>query len=199
MSSEKYVKAAIENIEQMLAESNQRLPTKCRTPLSSGYRPELDTSPESKTQGLQRYQELIGILRWAVEVGRVDILLETSLMSTHFALPRRGHLEKLYHIFGYLKMNPKCKLFFDPQHPNIDERAFEEHDWYEFYRDAKERLPSDSLKPRSNMVSTHCFVYSDHTGDKVTRRSQTGILIFVNRAPILWYSKRQNTVETSTF
>ena len=36
-------------------------------------------------------------------------------------------------------------------------------------------------------------------GDKVTRRSQTGILIFVNRAPIIWYSKRQNTVETSTF
>ena len=27
----------------------------------------------------------------------------------------------------------------------------------------------------------------------------TGILIYVNRAPILWYSKRQNTVETSTF
>ena len=49
------------------------------------------------------------------------------------------------------------------------------------------------------MVSTHCFVDSDHAGDKVTRRSQTGILIFVNRAPILWYSKRQNTVETSTF
>ena len=43
MSSEKYVKAAIENLEQTLAESNQRLPIKCRTPLSSGYRPELDT------------------------------------------------------------------------------------------------------------------------------------------------------------
>ena len=49
------------------------------------------------------------------------------------------------------------------------------------------------------MVSTHCFVDSDHAADKVTRPSQTGILIFVNRAPILWYSKRQNTVETSTF
>ena len=127
MSSEKYVKAAIENIEQMLAESNQRLPIKCRTPLSSGYRPELDTSPELKTEGLQRYQELIGILHWAVELGRVDILLETSLMSTHLALPRWGHLEQLHHIFGYLKMNPKCKLFFDPQHPNIDERAFKEN------------------------------------------------------------------------
>jgi len=26
-----------------------------------------------------------------------------------------------------------------------------------------------------------------------------GILIFVNRAPIIWYSKRQNTVEVGTF
>ena len=198
-SSEKYVKSAIENIEQTLAETNQRLPTKCRTPLSSGYRPELDTSPKLKSEGLQRYQELIGILRWAVELGRVDILLETALMSTHSALPRRGHLEQLHHIFGYLKINPKRKLFFDPQHPNIDERAFKEHDWFEFYRDPKERLPSDSPKPRGNMVSTHCFVDSDHAGDKVMRRSQTGIRIFVNRAPILWYSKRQNTVETSTF
>ena len=96
-------------------------------------------------------------------------------------------------------MNPKRKLFFALQHPNIDERAFKEHDWYEFYRDTKERLPNDSPKPRGNMVSTHCFVNSDHAGDKVTRGSQTGIFIFVNRAPILWYSKRQNTVETSTF
>ena len=52
---------------------------------------------------------------------------------------------------------------------------------------------------RGKSVSTHCFVDSDHAGDKVTRRSQTGILIFINRAPIIWYSKRQNTVETSTF
>jgi hypothetical protein len=33
----------------------------------------------------------------------------------------------------------------------------------------------------------------------VTRRFQSGILLFVSRAPILWYSKRQNPVETSTF
>ena len=96
-------------------------------------------------------------------------------------------------------MNPKHKLFFDLKHPNIDERAFKEHDLYEFYRDAKERLPSDSPKPRGNMVSTHCFVDSDHAGDKVMKRSQMGILIFVNRSPVLWYSKRQNTVDTSTF
>ena len=102
------------------------------------------------TEGLQRYQELISILRWAVELGRVDILLETALMSTHPALPRRRHLEQLYHIFSYIKVNPKRKLFFDPQHPNIDEKAIKEHDWYEFYRDANERLPNDS----TNLVIT---------------------------------------------
>ena len=33
----------------------------------------------------------------------------------------------------------------------------------------------------------------------MTRRSHTGILIYLNNAPIDWYSKKQNTVESSTF
>ena len=48
------------------------------------------------------------------------------------------------------------------------------------------------------MVMT-CFVDADHAGNRVTRRSHTGIIIFCNRAPIIWFSKRQNTVETSSF
>jgi hypothetical protein len=42
-------------------------------------------------------------------------------------------------------------------------------------------------------------VDADHAGNHITRWSHTGIILFGNRAPILWYSKRQNTVETSTF
>jgi hypothetical protein len=48
-------------------------------------------------------------------------------------------------------------------------------------------------------VSTHCFVNADHSGNLITRRSLSGILLFVNQASILWYSKKQNTVKTSTF
>jgi hypothetical protein len=44
-----------------------------------------------------------------------------------------------------------------------------------------------------------CFVDANHAGDRITRRSHTGIIIFINRAPIIWYSKQQNTVEMSTF
>ena len=199
MSSNKYVKAAVDNIEETLLKSNQCLPTKCRTPLTSGYQPEMDTLPELKQDGLQWYQEMIRILWWMVELGWVDVLLETALMSTHLAMPRWGHLEQLHHMFGYLKANPKWKLFFEPQHPNIDKRAFKEYDWYDFYTDAKERIPSDMLVPHGHSVSMHCFVDSNHAGDKVTQRSQTGILIFINQAPIMWHSKRQNMVEMSTF
>ena len=53
--------------------------------------------------------------------------------------------------------------------------------------------------PRGQSVSTHCFVDADHAGNTVTRRSQTGLLLFVNRSPIVWFSKWQNTIETSMF
>ena len=44
-----------------------------------------------------------------------------------------------------------------------------------------------------------CFVYASHAGDHATRRSHTGFIIYLNNAPIIWYLKKQNTVETSTF
>ena len=198
-SSDKYVMASIQSVEATLAEKGNKLPTKCVTPLSSGYRPETDTGPELGAQGHQYFQELIGMLRWVVEVGRLDILLEVSMLSHHLALPREGHLEQALHIFGYLKEHPKRKIAFDPDHPEVDERRFKQYDWYDFYRDAKEAIPTNMPPPRGRTVSTHCFVDASLANDLTTRRSQTGILIFVNRAPILWYSKRQNTVETSTF
>jgi hypothetical protein len=43
------------------------------------------------------------------------------------------------------------------------------------------------------------FVDADHAGDHITCCSCTGVLIYVNCAPIMWFSKRQNSVETSTF
>ena len=130
------------------------------------------------------------MLRWMVELGRVDILLETSLMSAHLTLPRLGHLEQLIHIFGYLKAHPKRKLAFDAAHPNIDERRFKKYDWYDFYRGAKEAIPTDCPEVLGNSMSTHFFVDADLAGNLISRRSQTGVLIFCNRALVIWHSKR---------
>jgi hypothetical protein len=62
-----------------------------------------------------------------------------------------------------------------------------------------EEIPSNAPPPKGKPVQMTAFIDADHAGDMVTRRSRTGVLIFLNRAPILWYSKKQNSVETSTF
>jgi len=72
-------------------------------------------------------------------------------------------------------------------------------DWTDFYRDAKEEVPVNMPEPLGKEAEIHCFVDANHASDKVSRRSQTGILVFLNRAPVLFFSKRQNSVETSTF
>ena len=100
MSADKYVNESVKNVEEGLKKLGLRLPTKVNTPLPSDYRSELETSAELKSDGIQMYQELIGVLRWAVELGRVDILLEASLMSTYMAMPREGHLQMLYRMFA---------------------------------------------------------------------------------------------------
>ncbi|KAI2506386.1 Reverse transcriptase (RNA-dependent DNA polymerase) [Fragilaria crotonensis] len=147
MNCEQYVKSAIANVEAKLNESGQRLPSKCLTPLQSNYRPELDTSAELKIDGVRYYQELIGVLRWAIELGRIDMATEVSMLSTHLALPREGHLQQVYHIFGYLKARPKRTIAFDPSHPDIDESRFVQCDWHDFYRGAAELIPGTCPKP----------------------------------------------------
>ena len=91
MSSENYVKAAIENLESKLGKSDMHLP-KCRTPMSTSYHPSEDVTKELNVEGLQFYQEMIGILRWAVQICRVDILLEVSLLSSHSNSWKRSSL-----------------------------------------------------------------------------------------------------------
>lgn len=70
----------------------------------------------------------------------------------------------------------------------------------EIYVDAVEELPTNAPAPRRNSIQVNCFVDSDHAIDRLTRQSQTGIILYCNSAPISWYSKRQaSTVESSTF
>ncbi len=113
--------------------------------------------------------------------------------------PRVGHLEQVLHIFTYLKYHEQSLLVFDPEYIPWDEAQFPQHDWQDFYKDATEIIPPNAPVSKGNSVQMNVFVDADHAGNHVTCRSQTGILIYLNSAPIIWYSKAQNTVETSTF
>ncbi len=177
----------------------KKLPLNVHTPLSCSYRPELDFSMPLDDEFTTWYQQLIGILRWSVELGRIDIHLSVALLAQYLAQPRIGHLEQVFHTFAYLKAHCRSRIILDDSKPMVNEYQFIQADWSEFYPDAEEAIPPNAPQPRGNSILISCFVDADHAGNQVTRRSHTGILIFCNRAPIIWFSKRQNTVETSSF
>ncbi len=107
-----------------------------------------------------------------------------------------------YHVFAYLKSHIKFSIVFDSRGVFLDQSTFAAvniNEWKDFYGDVAEELPPKMPEPRGNAVDITCFVDANHAGNVVTRRSHTGILIFVQNAPIMWYSKKQNTVESSSF
>ena len=144
------------------------------------------------------------MLRWIVELWRVDITCEVSMMASMMAMPREGHLEELYHIFAFLKIRHNSQMVFDPTPPDIDSNSFPREDCSHTVYGSKIEETYNSndpnyVEPRGKGFVMRAYVDSDHAGDKVTRRSRTGSIVLVNNAPIYSYSKRQTGVETSSF
>jgi hypothetical protein len=63
----------------------------------------------------------------------------------------------------------------------------------------EEAIPPNMPPPLGKDVGLCMMIDSDHVGEKRTRRSRTGSIIFCNLAPIIWLSKQQATIETSVF
>ena len=201
-SSTQYVQAAVKNVEEYLSSKGEKLVAKAPTPLSNGYRPEIDMSPELESADASYYHSLIGVLRWMVELGRVDMCIEVSMMSSHLALPRAGHLKEVLHIFAYLKKHHNSEMVFDPTPVQFDRSLFERQDWsFSQYgcEEMVEELPDGMPDPLGQPMTMRVYVDSDHAGDMLTRRSRTGYVVLLNGAPIYWNSKKQTSCETSTF
>ena len=134
-----------------------------------------------------------------VELGRIDITTKISLLSSHLAHPREGHLEAALHVMGYFKQKHNSCLIVNLTYPKIDISSFSTYGWTEFYGDVEEAIPHDMPEPLGKDLDVRMFCDSDHAGEKCTRRSRTGFLVFCNMALIDWISKKQATVETSVF
>ena len=94
------------------------------TPLSPRYRPDLDALPGMSPIDISYFQLLIGVLRWGGDMGRICITCGDSMISSNIAIPHVGHLQQVYHIFGYLSQHHNSRLFFDPPYPIINKDAF---------------------------------------------------------------------------
>ena len=85
-----------------------------------------------------------------MELGRIDICLEVSMMSSHLALPREGHLDQVLQIFVYLQKYHNAELVYNLSDLVVNEHEFEQRDWTvsEFgHVQGVEVVPPNMLEP----------------------------------------------------
>ena len=59
-----------------------------------------------------------------IELGRIDIIIEVSLLSSHGALPREGHLEAAVYVMAYMGQRYNSRLVHDLSYQEIDHNVF---------------------------------------------------------------------------
>ena len=195
LSARTYVKNVVEKFEKVFNADLREF----KSPMEASYHPECDDSPFCDSRSASIYRGLIGSANWMITLGRFDIHYATNTMARYSMAPREGHLTAMKRVFGYLKKFPHGQILVDPSYPDHSKYKSEAFDWTEFYPDAEEELPPDMPEPKGKPARMTCSVDADHAHDVVTRRSVTGIILLVNNMPTAWISKRQKTVETSTY
>jgi hypothetical protein len=160
MISSKYVQYAVQNVQYYLVAlpGDHKLLKKASGQFTGGYKPDLYEIPELDPTRSNFYQSQIGILRWCVELGRIDIINEVSMLYTHLFLPREGHLEAVFHVFAYLGLHHNAIVVFDTTYPSADMGTFINTDWKSMYGGVKEMIPSDAPVYRGRMLICVCLL-----------------------------------------
>ena len=173
---------------------------KIHSPLEKGDHPELDTSEFLDQDGIQKYQSLLGALQWAVSLGRLDVNTAVMTMASFRVEPRKGHMDRVKRIYSYLSKFKHATIRIRTEEPDLSSLPDQVFDWEEsIYGEVTELLPEDAPQPLGKSVTTISYHDANLYHNVITGRSVTGVLHFLNKTPIDWYSKKQSTVETATY
>ena len=194
-----YAKEAVAKVERIfgcLPKETTPLPVK-------DCHPEMDTSPLLGLDDHRKFQMLLGMLQWLVTIGCPDLCTLVSSLNRFGTCPREGHLELAICAFGYIKQTPNKQIAIDwrPMRYSRDDPSFETliPDFLKDYPDATEEMDANFPLVFGPIMETAILVDSDHAHDKKTRKSLTGLLAFVGSTPVLWMSKRQGSIASSTY
>ena len=197
ISNKTYIKEVLRKYQEEFRDIKKK-----NVPMSPNAHPEMDTSELLDEAGIRQYQKIVGIGQWLVVAGRFDINYAISSLSRYAAAPRKGHLSMAEEVLGYLKKYPSRGYIINPQPPTIDakyEKVKVKEDFGGQYQYFHEDLDPRFPEPLIPELDINLFVDANHAHDKVTGRSITGLFGFVGSTPVTWSSRRQPSVQTSTF
>ena len=169
------------------------------TPLEPGDHPELDISELLEAKDIRLYQSLIGMLQWAVTIGRFDIHCAVMTMSRFRTIPRKVHLDRVKRIFCYLKNYKDASITFNVEVPEHSQFKIEQPEWKYIYGNCEEELPKNMPELKGKPIVITTFVNANLMHNVITGRSVCRILHMMNKTPIEWFCKRQSQVETATW
>jgi len=196
MEPRKYIEKMDDTYFQLFGEK----PKQCQTPLEKNDHPELDESPLLDDKGIKIYQSLVGACQWVIQLGRFDISVHVMSMSSFRAAPREGHLKRMKRIYGYIMKYKHGIIRFDTGMPDLSDLPVHDHDWSNTpYAGSTEELPGNIPQPRGKAVRITTYADANLYHNVLNGKAVTAILHFLNKTPIDWFSKKQNTVETATF
>ena len=174
---------------------------KCeKPPISADSHPEMDKSDLLDKDGHNANQHLVGILQWLCMIGRADIQFSVCLLSQFSVCPHKEQLKAVQKVFGYLKEFPDRQIKVDHQDLKVlpilptPDASFKEQ-----YPDAFEELDERFPVPFGPPIQSSIFFDSDHAHDLKTKRSCTGIIVYVGSTPVTWSSKWQTLIHTSSY
>ncbi len=197
INAKEYIREGISQIEKRLGITIREE----KTPMKTGDHPEEDETPVLGNELHREYQSLMGMLQWLVSLCRIDICYAVSSLSRFCACPREGHMSRALRIWGYLKKYPCRTLGIKSCNYHMEGEKLDQGiiDFVEQYAYAREEIDPKFPKPMGPELDISIFFDSDHAHDKVTGRSISGIVVLVGSTPIIWRSRRQGAVQTSTY
>jgi hypothetical protein len=129
-----------------------------------------------------------------------DISTAVMTLSGFRVATRKGHLDRAKQIYWYLIKMRNSAICVCTEKPDFSSIPGQEFDWAKtVYRDVKEQIPDNIPTPLGRFVTLSHYVDDNLLHGMMTGRCVTGILHCLNKTPIDWYSKKQDTVETATY
>lgn len=128
-----------------------------------------DDSPLLRGKAKTKYESGVGSINWAANNTRPDLAFAANYLSRKSANPTQEDYKKLIHCLGYISQTTDRELVYTRKNKNGKKGELE----IEAFSDA-------SFAPEEDV------------------KLVTGMVIYVNRNPVMWLTKKQKNITRST-
>jgi hypothetical protein len=156
--------------------------------------PKLDKAEVSQTE----YLSIVGSCLHICQVTRPDCAFAIGALSRHSATPGSAHLDAAKNLVKYLNGTRDLFIEYRRSDTGNDPTIYEKGEpvLVEGQRTIEDRLRESTPTSRPNQ--TDMYTDADFGGDRVTRRSTSGMIVMMNSGPITWCSRLQKLCAQSS-